>query len=34
MEGKGMTVDLRQNKLDVAQHTVTKLQISGKLWNF
>jgi LPS export ABC transporter protein LptC len=34
MEGKGMTVDLRKNKLDVAQHTVTKLQISGKLWNF
>ncbi len=34
MEGKGMTVDLRNNKLDLAQHTVTKLQISGKLWNY
>lgn len=34
MEGKGMTVDLRNNKLDVDQHTVTKLQISGNLWKF
>ncbi len=34
VEGKGMTVNLRLNKLDLAQHTVTKLQISGKLWNF
>ena len=34
MEGSQMTVDLRQNKLEVAQHTVTKLPISGKLWNF
>jgi LPS export ABC transporter protein LptC len=34
MEGKKMTVDLRNNKLDVDQHTVTKLQISGNLWKF
>jgi len=34
MEGKQLTVDLRQNKLDVAQHTVTRLQLSGKLWKF
>jgi LPS export ABC transporter protein LptC len=34
MEGKQLTVDLRQNKLDVAQHTVTKLQLSGRLWKF
>jgi len=34
VEGRGMTLDLRNNKLDLAQHTVTKLQISGKLWNF
>lgn len=34
VEGKGMTVDLRNQKLNVAQHTVTKLHIPGKLWNF
>jgi LPS export ABC transporter protein LptC len=34
MEGKQMIVDLRQNKLEVAQHTVTKLPISGKVWKF
>jgi LPS export ABC transporter protein LptC len=34
MEGKGMTVDLRNNKLDVAEHTVTKLQVKGNLWKF
>ena len=34
MEGKGMTVDLRHNKLDVAEHTITKLQVTGNLWKF
>ena len=34
VEGKGLTVDLRHNKLDLAQHTVTKMQISGKLWSY
>ncbi len=34
VEGKGMTIDLRQKKLDIAEHTVTKLHVSGKLWNF
>jgi LPS export ABC transporter protein LptC len=34
MEGKQMTINLRQNKLEVAQHTVTRLPISGKLWKF
>jgi LPS export ABC transporter protein LptC len=34
MEGKGLTADLRNNKLDVAQHTVTKLHIAGNLWKF
>jgi LPS export ABC transporter protein LptC len=34
MEGKQMTINLRQNKLEVAQHSVTKLPISGKLWKF
>ena len=29
LEGKGMTVDLRHNKLDVAEHTITKLQVKG-----
>lgn len=32
LEGKGMTVDLRHNKLDVAEHTITKLQVKG--WKF
>jgi LPS export ABC transporter protein LptC len=34
MEGKRMTVDLRHNTLDVAEHTVTKLQVKGNLWKF
>jgi LPS export ABC transporter protein LptC len=34
MEGTGMTVDLRNNKLEVAQHKVTKLRVPGKLWNY
>jgi LPS export ABC transporter protein LptC len=34
LEGKGLTVDLRQKKLDVAEHKVTKLRVPGKLWNF
>ena len=34
MEGKGMTFDLRNNKLDVAEHKVTKLQVKGNLWKF
>ena len=34
VEGKGMIVDLKQKKLDIAEHTITKLRISGKLWNF
>jgi LPS export ABC transporter protein LptC len=34
LEGKGMTVDLRHNKLNVAQHTITKLQLSDTLWDF
>jgi LPS export ABC transporter protein LptC len=33
VEGKGMTVDLKNHKLDLAQHTVTKLHVPGKLWN-
>jgi LPS export ABC transporter protein LptC len=31
-EGNNMTVDLKKNKLDLARHTVTKLQVPGKLW--
>ncbi len=31
-EGKDMTVDLKINRLDLARHTVTKLQVPGKLW--
>jgi LPS export ABC transporter protein LptC len=31
-EGIDMTVDLKINKLDLARHTVTKLQVPGKLW--
>jgi lipopolysaccharide assembly outer membrane protein LptD (OstA) len=31
-EGTNMTVDLKINKLDLARHTVTKLQVPGKLW--
>lgn len=34
VEGRGLSLDLKNNKLDLAQHTITKLQISGKLWNF
>jgi LPS export ABC transporter protein LptC len=34
VEGTGMTIDLRQNKLDLAQHKVTKLRISSTLWNY
>jgi LPS export ABC transporter protein LptC len=32
MEGKGMTYDLRNNKLDVAVHTLTKLKVPDNVW--
>jgi LPS export ABC transporter protein LptC len=31
-EGKNMTVDLKVNKILLATHTITKLQVPGKLW--
>ncbi len=34
VEGKNMTVDLKTQKLDLAQHCKTKLRLSGGLWNF
>lgn len=34
VEGKDMTVDLKNNKLDLAQHQKTRLRLSGGLWNF
>jgi len=33
VEGKGMTVDLREKKLSLAEHTLTKLRVAGNLWN-
>jgi LPS export ABC transporter protein LptC len=32
MEGKGMTYDVRHNKLDVAVHTLTKLKVPDNVW--
>lgn len=34
VEGKDMTVDLKTNKLNLAQHLKTRLRPSGGLWNF
>jgi len=34
VEGSNMTVDLKTHKLDLAQHSKTKLRLSGGLWNF
>jgi LPS export ABC transporter protein LptC len=34
VEGRDLTVDLKQNRLNLAQHTKTRLRPSGGLWNF
>ena len=34
VEGQGLTIDLKNNKLAIARHKGTKLHVSGKLWNF
>ena len=34
VEGRNMTVDLKTHKLDLAQHSKTRLRLSGGLWNF
>ncbi len=34
VEGRDLTIDLKNNKLDLANHARTRLRLSGGLWNF
>jgi len=34
VEGRDLQVDLKQNKLNLAQHTKTRMRPGGGLWNF
>lgn len=34
VEGRDLTIDLKNNRLNLAQHAKTRLRLSGGLWNF